>query len=485
MAQIAERLGDRSALEWWSKVAQLEPHSTEDILAWARCALQFNDVGTAERLLKQIEEPGKQTAGYHAVAALVAQALHADEKAVAEWRDAVRLSPNDKNYQLQFGIAQLRAHDAATHEAGEKILRSLREDPAQRAPATRALLTEGINRHENARNLLELGRSLQSYPEATLADRLIYLDFLHQLQDAQFTSYLSDLEKRTSTRSIDLATLLAWMSRNNLNLLALDFIKSVPGDVANKWPVPAALADIYVRLKDWHKLEATIKSANWREFDFLRHAYLARTLREQDKTVGREQEWAAAVKGAAGRSESTMMLMRTVAEWHWESEMVDLLWAVSKQPEMQNEAFLTLYRHYSNMGDTQGLFKVLTRLFELDPTNVKVQNNLAQVSLLLNVNNDEARRLAADAYHRVPSNAAYATTYAYSLMTKGNTGGALQILNSLTDAQLHEPAISAYYGICLAAAKDERARPFLQNAHTATLLPEEKELLAKAENSLN
>src|SRR5256714_14081609 len=119
--------------------------------------------------------------------------------------------------------------------------------------------------------------------------------------------------------------------------------------------------------------------------------------------------------------------------------MVDFLWAVSKQPEMQNEAFLTLYRYYAKSGDTQGLYKVLARLFETDPANLNVQNNLAQVSLLLNVNADEARRLAADAYRKAPSNPAYATTYAYSLITKGDTAGALRTLNSLTDVQLRDP----------------------------------------------
>jgi hypothetical protein len=57
-------------------------------------------------------------------------------------------------------------------------------------------------------------------------------------------------------------------------------------------------------------------------------------------------------------------------------------------------------------------------------------------------------------------------------------------MSSLTDEQLRDPTISAYYGICLAAVKDERARTFLKVGQRAKLLPEEKALVDKALASL-
>jgi hypothetical protein len=83
-------------------------------------------------------------------------------------------------------------------------------------------------------------------------------------------------------------------------------------------------------------------------------------------------------------------------------------------------------------------------------------------------------------YHRNPSNAAYTTTYAYSLLYNGEAQAAGKIMSSLTEQQLREPAISAYYGICLAALKDHRAREFLSAGRKAALLPEEKALIDQA-----
>jgi len=116
---------------------------------------------------------------------------------------------------------------------------------------------------------------------------------------------------------------------------------------------------------------------------------------------------------------------------------------------------------------------------------LNVQNNLAQVSLLLDANPTEARRVAADVYDKAPNNPAYITTYAYSLLTQGNAKEAVRIMSSLSPERLNDPTISVYYGICLAATGDEKALTYLDFGKQANLLPEEKALIDKAYASLN
>jgi tetratricopeptide (TPR) repeat protein len=346
------------------------------------------------------------------------------------------------------------------------------------------LINAGITRKEDPRKLMELARELQAYPEATWNDRFVYLDFLHGLQDPQFSAYLTELEKTAPNKTSSLAALLSWMAKNNLSLLALDYSKSLPAESLRDWPVPLAIADTYVWLREWQNLEAATAKANWGRFEFLRHAYLARALRELDKPAAAEREWRTAVKDATS-SESLVLLIQPVSEWGWENETTDLLWALAKHPEKQKDAFVALYHHYAKATDTQGLYRVLVRLSELDSTNLNVQNNLAQVSLLLNANLEEARRAAADVYHRSPTNPAYITTYAYSLLTQGNVKEALQIMSSLSEEQLRDPTISTYYGVFLAANGNEKARAYLDFGKQASLLPEEKALIDKARASLN
>ena len=484
MAQLAERGGERSALDWRRRVVQLDPHSVDDALALVRCAVQFSDIPTAELTLGAVDENSRNTASYHEASALVAQIKHQDEKAEAEWNEALRLRPDDKSFQLQLGMLRLRANEPKRRAAGEATLTALRSDLAERSAATRALINTGVRRKEDPRKLMELARELQAYPEATWNDRFVYLDFLHGLQDPQFSAYLTELEKTAPNKASSLAALLSWMAMNNLSLLALDYSKSLPAESLRNWPVPLALADAYVRLRDWQNLEAGTAKANWGRFEFLRHAYLARALREQDKPAAAEHEWSAAVKDATS-SESLVLLIQPVSEWGWENETTDLLWALSKRPEKQKDAFVALYQHYAKTMDTQGLYRVLVRLSELDSTNLNIQNNLAQVSLLLNANPEKARRSAADVYHKSPTNPAYMTTYAYSLLTQGNAKEALRIMSSLSKEQLSDPTIGAYYGICLAVNGDQKARTYLDFGKQANLLPEEKALIDKAYASLN
>lgn len=485
IAQLGEKTGNRAALDWRHKVLEYEPNSVDDELALARCALQFNEPAVAEKALSEINDEGKRQAGYHAVVGALADAKKDNETAIREWEQAVQMAPNESAYQLQLATLELRSANPDRQAAGRATLKKLRDDPKQRAAATRTLINDGVARHENGQELISLARDLQGYPDATISDRLIYLDFIHQVDAPDFTSYLTKFETDVVSKPIELGALLEWMSRNNLNLVALDYIKSIPPDTLKKWPVPLSVAELYDRLKDWRKLEQVTRDANWGQGEFIRHAYLSRALRAQDKMAGAEHEWAAAIKESSAQSVQMMALMRTTAEWKWEKEMVDLLWTLTRSPDKGKEAVEELYRYYEKASDTQGLYRVLVRWAELDPDNLNVQNNFVQVALLLDANADDARRIAADLYKKAPSNPAYITTYAYSLLTKGNSKEAAKVMSTLTADQLRDPAVSAYYGICLAAVHDEKAREFLAAGRQAPLLPEEKKLIDKAFASLD
>jgi predicted Zn-dependent protease len=485
MADLAEKAGNRSALDWRRKVVQAQPGSIDDLIAWARCAVQFNDLATAEKALALVKQSDRDRADYHVTSALLAQSRQQAKEADGEWSRAIQLAPDEKAYRLQLGALRLRAKEENRHQSGKAMLTALRSDVKQRAAATRALIADGLDRQEDAHELLQLGRDLENYPEATLSDRLLYLQVVRQLNDPQFASYLSDLESRVAGNAVDLAELINWMSQNNLSLLVLDFTKGLPRDRLEQWPVSLALIDVYTRLNDWSRVEQVATPAKWQQFDFLRRAYLARALRAEEKTVAADHEWVEAVKSASDSSESLLNLARLASEWNWNNQAVDLLWQLSRNAETRAEALRTLYAYYTKTKDTQGLYRVLLRMSEIDSSDPKVQNNLAQISLLLDIDRDRARKMAEAVYRKEPSNVAFATTYAFSLYKNGDPKGAVAIMSNLQREQLREPEVAAYYGIFLSAAGDaEKAKQYLERGSTAKLLPEEKAVLAKATAAL-
>jgi hypothetical protein len=486
IAQIADRGGDKAALDWWRKVVAHPQHTTDDVLGLVRAALRVNDLATAERALSSLDDAGKQTAGYHAACGRLAEIKKNPAEAESHWAQASAIAPDNLGYQFQLALIRLGSTDSAKRQASLEVIEGLRADPKQRAGATRALIIDGIAHRADVKRMQALAAELQEYSEATLADRLLYLEILRQLRDPAFEEYLRKLEREAVSNPIDLASLFSWMSGNETASAGIEFAKALPAESREKWPVPPAIAALYSSAKDWNGLEKMTRNTKWESHDFLRHAFLARALRGQDKQLPSEQEWVAAQKEASTQPQSLLMLARTVALWGWESETADLLWILAKNDDTKMEALQTLYQHYAEKGDTSGLYRTLLRLVETMPNDLVLQNNLAQVSLLLGADVERARKIAAELVGKDPSNASFLSTYAFSLYTKGDIKGALQAMDKLTPDQLRDASLSAYYGVILAAAgQKEKAREYLRRASEAKLLPEEKALVAKSENGLN
>jgi predicted Zn-dependent protease len=485
LAQLAEKGRERVALEWRRKIVELEPHSMPDAIALSNCALQFNDIRTAEKSLLSIGESARQTAEFHAAAARVAKARKNPAEAKAEFGEARRLAPNEESYQLEYALACLEQPGKEERDEGVRILEKLRHSPTQRVAATRSLLVDGAAHHHDPTELRDLARELQSYPDALFSDRLLYLDVLRQLRDAQYVRYLTEIEKDAAAKPANLGALFSWMNTSQLSLVAIDFARSLSPEVLKPWPVPWALAEAHAKISDWPGLEKLTATANWGQFDFLRRAYLTRAFRGGNNAAAATREWTAATKSAGAQSQSLLLLTRVIYDWGWKNEGIDLLWQLAKYPEVQFEALQTLYLHYSKTHDTQGLYRVLSRRSEIDPGDLKVQNNLAQISLLLHVDLERALKRATDLYRKEPSNPAYVSTYAFALYEKGDVNGALSAMNKLPADQLRDPSLAAYYAIFLAATGDKaKAREYLEQGKQANLLPEEKALVERSEATL-
>ncbi len=483
LAQIADRSGDRTAPDWWRKVLELHPHTTEDALALVRSALRVNDLPTAQKTLDALDDEAKRTPGYNAASGRLAEMKKNLAEAERHWAEASKIAPDNTSYQFQLALIRLGTNDQAKRKSALEVLERLRTDPKQRAAATRTLILDGVAHHEETKHMQLLATELQSYPDAQFSDRLLYLEILRQLHDPGFEEYLKKLQHEAVSNPADLAGLLSWMSNNETATAAVEFGKTLSPESLGKWPVLPALAEAYVSLKDWPGLERMARNTEWTPFDFLRHAYLARALRGQDKKFPAEQEWLAAQKEASAQPGSLLVLARTTALWGWETETVDLLWVLAKSDETKLEALQTLYQHYAKLGDTSGLYRALLRLVEILPSDLALQNNLAQISLLLGADVERARKVAAEIREKEPSNGAYVSTYAFSLYTKGDVKGALLAMDQLSPDQLREPSVAVYYGLILAGAgQKEKAREYLGRANQANLLPEEKALVTKAES---
>ncbi|MDQ6940537.1 MAG: hypothetical protein M3119_10330, partial [Verrucomicrobiota bacterium] len=104
----------------------------------------------------------------------------------------------------------------------------------------------------------------------------------------------------------------------------------------------------------------------------------------------------------------------------------------------------------------------------------------ASLGLLIS-NDSTARRLAYKLHTEHPANRAFAATYAFALHSEGKTAEGLRLLENMSEQELRQPSLAAYYVMLLVENRElDRARSFLVDAERATLLPEEKQLLTAA-----
>ena len=485
MARLSEKAGLRAALEWRRRVMELGAATPNDLILLARAAVRFDDRPTADVAMSRLPESAKETAEYHALLADIAYAKRDGVEMEKQLSEANRLDPANKDYTMRLASLRLGANDRDIRFKGRDTLVAMQADTATRRDATRYLAEDEL-RQGNVLDALELARKLDTFPEKTFNDRLLLLSALHSAKESGFAAFLEEMQTSSMDEPERAGAMITWMNMHNMPGEAIAWsAKLAPAMIGSKL-VQIALADSYVSKRDWASLQRLVNSGNWGTVDFLRNALHARAMRELGNTADSTAQWNEAVKKVAMDSRYIMMLAETVEKWGWRGEAIELLWVVAKDPVKGDEALRTLYQYFAKKEDSENLYRVLLHSTELHPNDLNAQNNFAQLSLLLNLNAERGQKMAREVYEKEPKNPAYASTYAYALHIQGETKKALKVFGTLSDEQLRQPEIAAYYGIILAAAGEPaRAAEFLElGEKAAKLLPQEKALIEKARRSL-
>ncbi|MEN3371200.1 MAG: hypothetical protein V7609_3343 [Verrucomicrobiota bacterium] len=484
LARIAEKAGLRASLDWRRRVMDLGEATPNDLILLARAGIRFDDRATADVAMSRLPESAKETAEYHALLADIAFAQRDGVEMERQLSAASRLEPSNKDYAMRLAALRLGANDFELRDRGKETLREMKKDPALRRDAVR-YLAEGALRQGDNSEALTLARELDALPGKTYADRLVFLTALQAARDSGFPAYLEELQTSSAGDAEQAAALMTWMNVHKMSREAIAWSAKLDPAVIGHKLVQVSLSDAFVTERDWAGLQRLVKSGNWGNFDFLRNALSARALRETGAEPDSTAQWNEAMKKVSANSRHILMLMETVEKWGWRTEAIDLLWLAAKDPARSDEALGALYRYFAKNGDTENLYRVLLHRIETQPDDRKVQNNFAQLSLLLNLNVDRAQKMARDLAEKEPSNPAYVSTCAFALFTQGDVKKARKTIETLSDAQLHQPEVAAYYGMILAAAGEQvRAVEFLDLGEKATLLPPEKALVEKARRSL-
>jgi tetratricopeptide (TPR) repeat protein len=231
LAQTAERDNQPAAIEWRQQVVSLRPESVPDQIALAKTALQFNRIDIAEAALGKLDASAEQMAPYHEVEGQMAVAKKDPAAAEKHFAEAVRLDPDRKQNRLNLAVFQLQSPARETRDQASAVLQQFMNDRELRVPAARAMRDYAAQRKDGPA-LLGITELLYGYPEATFRDRISYLQVLQALGHADFAAKLTEVQNEAVKDSSKLITLLSWMNNSHLAVLAIDWSKQWPPEIA-------------------------------------------------------------------------------------------------------------------------------------------------------------------------------------------------------------------------------------------------------------
>ena len=487
MAELTGAARSPSALLWWSRVVELDPHSLNDRLALAQTAMQARDYATATNALGGVDQAGKGTVAYHNVAGAVAAAANQTAQAEEQFLEAIRLDPENQSVQLNLAVVRLHGTNLAAITVARDSLKQLSSNATNsflRCESLRELAFDALL-HRQADEALLLSKQLLQETNSTFRDRLLRLDVLQATQPAGFKPALTAFQREAGGDPGKIVELATWQMANTSPKDALTWLRTMPSNMQTNQSVELLAAECCTSLRDWHGLLSSIENQNWAELEFVRHAFLSRALRGQELPDSAKAEWERALQAANGQNGSLVMLLRLAARWNWQSEGEDILWTIVNRYPGEQWAMQGLSEALYAGGRTRSLMQLFGQESKRVPSDLSMKNNLAMTALLLDAQELKPYDLAREVYQAAPTNSSYVSTYAFSLYLQGKNAEALKVIKTLKPGELQNPSIAGYYGLILKATGDRaRARAYLDWSAKARLLPEEKKLFDSAKAGL-
>lgn len=483
MADLTEASRSSSTLLWRGRVVELNPESLTDRLALVRSAMLMRDPVTATNALNGVRAGHRNSAAYHNVAGSLAHWLHQPAEAEQHFLEADRLEPGNPMLQLSLAALRLSLTNSTNLDQARACLQQMSRtatNAALRCQALRELAADAL-RHRLPEAALAISQELVQQTGAVFADRLQHLQILRDTTNAAFTSALDRVKQEATNEPVKIFELALWHVPQLGPGNTLAWLKSLSMTYQTNQPVALLIAQCYTALKDWPGLQSTLQTQSWADLEFLRHAFLSRCLREGGLASDAKDEWSQALRSSGYSKVNLVMLFRLVASWKWQEEAEETLWAIVDRYPAEKWAALSLSDAFMATGRTRLLMTLFAKVAKNAPADLYARNNLAFTALLLDAKEVNPHKMARDVYQKAPTNSVFVSTYAHSLVLQDKPKEAVQLFEGLGPKELQQPSIAAYYGLALhAAGEPAKAKPYLELADKARLLPEERELLRQA-----
>jgi Tfp pilus assembly protein PilF len=479
LAEATEKQNRAETVGWRAEIARLRPRDTASQLNLASAALRFGQLDAARKALEGVPKENRESSSYHVVAGWLARAQGDEASQERHFAAALEKEPDNETYQYNLAAVRIKLPDPQKQAQARATLERLAKSAPFRAGSLRALLNDAIQR-SNLEAADRFAQELQLSPQVTFSDDLLCLDFYKKLDQKKLATLLEKVKPLAAREPDDLAALMGWMNANGMSADVLRWMEKLPPEKTANPPAAIEVADAFSAQKNWARLRRWTKGGDWGDSEYLRLAYQAYA-RQQSRQEGSESLWHDAERACEENPEREIRLARLASKWNLPTQAEQLWLRVAHDPLSRREALDSLYAIYRANNDLPNLYLTAMRLHETSPDEPLIAAEYARLSVLLDRNQDEGRRVAKEAFDQAPTEPPCAVAQALFLNLEGRAADGIAILQKLPPQKLHDPRLALYLAVLLLNdGKFEAAREFIDEANSGFVFPEEKKLLEEA-----
>ena len=153
--------------------------------------------------------------------------------------------------------------------------------------------------------------------------------------------------------------------------------------------------------------------------EHVRLAMLSYAIRQQG--ARNKLAWDRALSVASSSPAALNTLARMAENWGWLPETEQVLWAALEKFPTLSWPSASLHRLLMARNDTAGFRRLFQAQVQNNPKDQLARNNYAMLSLLLHKDVENASLDAQRLHAAAPTNATFASTYAFALHLQGKT----------------------------------------------------------------
>ena len=488
-ADMLEQASAPQAMRLRRAVVQLLPNSPEDTAALVLSCLRFRDFNAAKDALSNT--PPAIAATTPMLRAALSYALATDNAPVADalYNQLRSQFPNDDDLKFSQALLRLRHPRDDRREAAHRELEELAARNPARAPAIhREFAGYALQRNNYTDAKKWLGLVLAG-PGATFSDRLQQANIELLVDHQPFEPIYARLAPLAGASEVDAAQFAQWLLIQNRTAETTRWFATLPEALRQTPGLKTVQADIAAQAQDWDQLASLLETGAWGPIskDTLRLAFAARTIDTPSRPSLRRETWDLTLNASGGNLSTLRILHRLATVWRWPDEAERTLWSIARTFPDQTWAHQTLFNAYREKKNTGGMREVMAALREADGSVPRYQHDWALLTLLVEPtsNWNPAKETMRGLYTGDPTNATYATGYAFALALSGKGEDALAVIQKLTPAERDYPPRQPYLAFVngIARKADDFERCISLGAD-ASYLPEENYLFVRGREAL-